>query len=169
MKTIQKVLFATAIASLGVVACKTEKPEEKIPGIVLENMDTSVKPSDDFFRYVNGNWLDKTEIPADRTRWAGFLELRKKTDADVLTILNEAIEQGNFPKIKDTQGNEIDSDQQKAVNYYESIMDTVTRNKQGIEPLKPYLKKIDELQSMADLQKLLIEFEPYGEIGRAHV
>jgi putative endopeptidase len=42
---------------------------------------------------VNGSWLDKAEIPADRTSWGSFNELRKKTDADVLEILNEAIAQ----------------------------------------------------------------------------
>ncbi|MFY7670583.1 M13 family metallopeptidase [Tenacibaculum sp. MEBiC06402] len=164
MITLKKALVCSAIASIGMMACKTEKAEtaEKIPGIVLENMDTSVKPSDDFFRYVNGSWLDKTEIPADRTRWGGFGELRKKTDADVLAILNEAIEQGNFPKIKDTQGNEIDSDQQKAVNYYESIMDTVTRNQQGIDPLKPYLAKIDEIKTKKDVEDYITNMAPYG-------
>ena len=164
MITLKKALLFTAVASLGITACKTEKAEtaEKIPGIVLENMDTSVKPSDDFFRYVNGSWLDKTEIPADRTRWGGFGELRKQTDADVLTILNEAIEQGNFPKIKDTQGNEIDSDQQKAVNYYESIMDTVARNSQGLDPLKPYLAKIDEIKTKKDVEDYITNMAPYG-------
>ena len=79
-------------------------------------MDTTVKPTDDFFRHVNGTWLDKTEIPDDQTSWGGFNQLRKKTDADVLTILNKAIEERNFPKVKDANGNEIDSDQEKAVN-----------------------------------------------------
>ncbi|SEE01767.1 putative endopeptidase [Tenacibaculum sp. MAR_2010_89] len=166
MKTIHKLVFTTAVASLGVVACKTEKkPEEKAQGIILENMDTSVKPTDDFFRYVNGTWLDKTEIPADRTSWGGFGELRKKTDADVLAILNKAIEEGNFPKIKDSKGNEIDSDQEKAVNYYESIMDTVSRNKQGIAPVAPYLAKIDAIKTKKDVETYLTNMAQYGGGG----
>jgi predicted metalloendopeptidase len=40
-------------------------------------MDKTVKPANDFFRYVNGTWLDNTEIPSDRTRWGSFDELRK--------------------------------------------------------------------------------------------
>ncbi|RBW59457.1 M13 family peptidase [Tenacibaculum sp. E3R01] len=166
MKTIHKLVFTTAVASLGVVACKTEKkPEEKAQGIILENMDTSVKPTDDFFRYVNGTWMDKTEIPADRTSWGGFGELRKKTDADVLAILNKAIEEGNFPKIKDSKGNEIDSDQEKAVNYYESIMDTVSRNKQGIAPVAPYLAKIDAIKTKKDVETYLTNMAQYGGGG----
>ncbi|WP_299105653.1 M13 family metallopeptidase [uncultured Tenacibaculum sp.] len=166
MKTIHKVLFTSAVASLAIVSCKTEqKPEEKIQGIVLENMDTSVKPAEDFYNYVNGTWDKNTEIPDDRTRWGSFSELRKKTDADVLAILDEAIEQGNFPKVKDAQGNEIDSDQQKAVNYFESIMDTVTRNQQGVNPLKPYLAKIDEIKTKKDVETYLINVAPYGGGG----
>lgn len=165
MKTFKKVLFASAIAAAGITACKTEKAEEKVPGIVLENMDTSVKPTDDFFRYVNGTWLDKTKIPDDQTSWGGFNQLRKKTDADVLAILNKAIEERNFPKVKDVHGNEIDSDQEKAVNYYESIMDTVTRNKQGIDPIKPYLSKVDEIITKKDLETYITKMAPYGGGG----
>lgn len=163
MKTIKKVLFTSAVASLVAISCKTDqKQEEKVPGIVLENMDTNVKPANDFYNYVNGTWEKNTEIPADRTRWGSFSELRKRTDADVLAILDEAIEQGSFPKIKDTQGNEIDSDQQKAVSYYESIMDTVNRNKQGMNPLKPYLAKVDEIKTKVDVENYITKMAPYG-------
>ena len=153
MKSVKKLFFTTAVATIAFVSCKNDTSEEKSAGIVLENMDTSVKPTDDFFRHVNGSWLDKTEIPDDRTSWGGFGQLRKKTDADVLGILNEAIEERDFPKIKDAQGNEIDSDQEKAVNYYETIMDTVARNKQGKAPVMPYLSKVDEIKTKKELVK----------------
>merc|ERR1711916_66170 len=125
-------------------------------------MGTSVKPQDDFFRHVNGNWLDNTEIPDDQTSWGGFNQLRKQTDADVLTILNKAIEERDFPKVKDAKGNPIDSDQEKAVNFYESIMDTVSRNEQGIKPVLPFLAKIDEAKSKKDVENLITEMAPYG-------
>lgn len=165
MKTIKKALFVSAVASLGMIACKTDKPEEKVQGIVLENMDKSVKPTDDFFRHVNGAWLDKTEIPDDQTSWGGFNQLRKKTDADVLVILNKAIKERDFPKVKDANGKERDSDQEKAVNYYESIMDTVTRNKQGIDPIKPYLAKVDEIKTKKDVENFITNMAPYGGGG----
>ena len=98
MKTIKKVLFTAAIASLAFTSCTNEK--EKSTGITLENMDMSVKASDDFFNHVNGNWIKNTEIPEDQTSWGGFNELRKKTDADVLAILNNAIAERNFTKVK---------------------------------------------------------------------
>ena len=166
MKIIKNVFFVSAIASLGLVACKQDSPKvEKAPGIALENMDTTVKPTDDFFRHVNGTWLDKTEIPDDQTSWGGFNQLRKKTDADVLTILNKAIEDRNFPKVKDAKGNEIDSDQEKAVNYYQTIMDTVARNTQGKAPVMPYLAKVDEIKTKKDIETYLTNMAPYGGGG----
>ncbi|REE80615.1 putative endopeptidase [Lutibacter oceani] len=166
---IKKLMLYTSIVALTLfISCKKEKQveEEKIPGIIVENMDTSVRPNDDFFRYVNGSWLDKTEIPADRTSWGSFNELRKKTDADVLTILSEAIAEDKFPKLKDAQGNlTLESDQKKAVNFYESIMDTVARDQQGLDPIMPFLNKIDAIGNLNDLQNLLTEMAPYGYGG----
>ena len=165
MKIIKKALFISAI-SAGMIACKTEtSEEEKVAGIVIENMDKKVKPQDDFFRHVNGTWLDKTEIPDDQTSWGGFNQLRKKTDADVLAILNTAIQEKDFPKVKDAKGNEIDSDKEKAVNYYETIMDTVARNQQGKKPVLPYLSKIDEIITKKDVETYITNMASYGGGG----
>ncbi len=125
-------------------------------GINISYMDKSVRPGDDFFRYVNGNWYDKTEIPADRTRWGSFDELRQKTDEDALAILKQAASNPKYGP---------QSDQGKAVSLYKSIMDTVGRNKAGINPIKPYLAKIAAVKNINDLQALLIEMEPTGGIG----
>ena len=128
----------------------------KEPGINVSLMNKSVKPSADFFQFVNGSWLDKTEIPSDKTRWGSFDELRQNTDNDVLEILKEA---SANPKYTST------TDQGKAINLYKTIMDTVARNKQGLKPLKPYLAKINAVKNVADLEALLIEMEPIGGIG----
>jgi predicted metalloendopeptidase len=129
---------------------------QKEPGINISFMDKSVKPNEDFYKFVNGGWLKKTEIPADKTRWGTYDELRQKTDIDALNILKEATEN---PKYKSN------TDQGKAVNLYKSILDTVGRNKKGLSPLKPYLAKINSIKNVKDLQALLIEMEPIGSIG----
>jgi putative endopeptidase len=129
--------------------------QKKNPGINLDLMDKSVKPGDDFFRYVNGAWFDKTDIPADRTRWGSFDELRQNTDKDALAILKDAASKKLDPK----------SDQAKAVNVYKTYMDTISRNKLGIKPIKSTLSKIDAVKSIADLNKLIIEMQPQGGLG----
>ena len=153
-KTSTKILLTSVLLSLTAVNAQTST--QKNPGITTAYMDLNTKPSENFFRFVNGTWLDKTEIPADKNRWGSFDELRLSTDKDALVILNEA---ANNPKYKSN------TDQGKAVNLYKSIMDTVSRNKQGIEPLRPYLAKIDNIKNTQDLQKFIIEMEPVGGIG----
>ncbi|TGD57532.1 M13 family metallopeptidase [Flavobacterium humi] len=131
----------------------TAQQAKKNPGINLDLMDKSVKPGDDFFRFVNGTWFDKTQIPADRVRWGSFDELRQNTDNDALAILKEAAANKNLdPK----------SDQAKAVNVYKTYMDTISRNKLGITPLKPYLAKINAVKNIQDVNKLLMEIEADG-------
>ena len=131
----------TLLAALAFTMAGAQEQDKK-PGLELQYMDTSVKPGDDFFRYVNGVWFDKTEIPADKTRWGSFDELRQNTDKDALAILKKAISDKSLdPK----------SDQAKAVNVYLTYMDTNSRNKLGINPIMATLKKIDAIKNVNDL------------------
>jgi putative endopeptidase len=137
----------------GLLPCQAQQKE---PGINVAHMDGNAKPQNDFYRFVNGSWLDQTAIPADRTRWGSFDELRKNTDKDVLDILNEA---SKNPKYNAT------TDQGKAISLYRSVMDTVARNKNGIKPLKPYLARINAVKNVKDLQALLTETEAVNDVG----
>ena len=91
-----KIKYGFVVASL--FALNQINAQQKSSGINLDLMDKSVKPGDDFFRYVNGSWFDKTEIPADRTRWGSFDELRQNTDKDALAILKDAASKKLDPK-----------------------------------------------------------------------
>jgi putative endopeptidase len=166
---VTKVSFLSAFAFLGLVACKNDTKEEtalieeeSVPGINLDYIDDTVAPNEDFFRYVNGKWLETNEIPDDQSTWGSFNELRKKTDADALSILEAAMSDNkDMEKIQILPG----SDQEKAVFYYQTIMDTVGRNQQGLEPIKPYLAKIEAIETIEDLQNYMIEMEPIGGGG----
>lgn len=153
---LQKPLFYGLSSVLLVTACKTDTKKEVAeaqtdPGINLSYMDTTTSPKDDFFRYVNGTWLDQTTIPDDKTVWGSFNELRVQTDNDALAVLYDAEKNPNL---------DPNSDQAKAVRLFQSIMDTTSRNEQGISPLKPYLDKIEAISNVDDLQKYLIEMTP---------
>lgn len=160
MKKINSLLFLSFLGLGFFTACddddKKAEKEEEIRGINLAYMDTTTTPKEDFFRYVNGTWLDSTEIPDDRTRWGSFDELRQRTDRDALALLEGASKSDSL---------DTSSDQGKAVFLYKSIMDTVTRNQQGIEPVKPYLAKIDSIETKEDLQAFLVEMSEYGSAG----
>ena len=122
-------------------------------GINLDYMDRTISPKDDFYQFVNGNWIDSAKIPNDHSVWGGFYELRKKTDADVLEILETAL---NDKLIKS------DSDQGKVVAMYECLMDINHRNKKGISPILPYLEKVDEINNIQSLQSYMENASRYG-------
>ena len=134
----------------------TTTEEMTIPGINLSYMDTSIRPQDDFYRYVNGSWMKTAVIPEDRTRWGSFDELAKNTDMDALAILDAAAKSGKYTK---------GTDQWKAIQVFNSAMNVEKRNAAGIEPLKPFLAKIDAVKDAKGLEDLLIEMEPFGGIG----
>ena len=94
MKTnLGRVLAISGLAFFTIVGCKDEAKKDtvmavkKIPGIVLENMNTNVDPKEDFYSYVNGNWMKTTKIPEEEASWGGFGVLRKSTRNDVLDIV----------------------------------------------------------------------------------
>lgn len=146
--------FSTLTASLALmlISCdeanKGSKKADELPhGIILENMDTSVNPKDDFYNYVNGNWMKNTKIPEDRTIWGGFSVLRKSTDKDVLEILAKAKKSGNYAS---------NTDQAKALFLFDSKLDIDTRNAAGTIPLQPALDAIASIENLKDLQTVLM-------------
>ncbi|MFW0736702.1 M13 family metallopeptidase [Flavobacterium sp. N502536] len=154
-RQLSRPLFCAFLTAVSFTAVNAQNATSKEPGINVSYMNTKISPSQDFFQYVNGTWLSKTEIPSDRTTWGSFNELIKKTDKDAMSILKEA---SKNPKYKS------DTDQGKAVNLFSTILDTVGRNKAGIKPLQPYLKKIDAIKNINDLQKYLTEIAQEGNI-----
>lgn len=121
-------------------------------GIMQENMDLTIKPGDDFFNYVNGKWLEKTEIPADKSSYGGFAILRDEAQADVMAIINASAE-GDF-----AQG----SDEQKVGGLYRSFMNMEKRNQLGVSPLEPEFKRIDDIQDYDDLAAYFARSSKYN-------
>ena len=110
-------------------------------GLVLENMDKSIDPGDDFFAYMNGAWIEKTEIPADRSTYGGFGILRDEAQEDVKAIIEQSAS-GDFP---------AGSDEQMVGDLYRSYLDIETRNEKGLGPLEPELERIKAIESRDDL------------------
>ncbi len=121
-------------------------------GVYLEHMNQEIDPGDDFFEYVNGTWLENTEIPADRASIGTFYYLRDKAEEDVKAIIDEAASGHHEPG----------SNEQKVGDFFNSYMDLETRNARGIEPLIPEFETIDAINSKADL----LEYFAYaGKVG----
>lgn len=128
----------------------------KVVTLDLSNMDTSVEPTQDFYRYVNGKWQDNTEIPSDEGRWGSFNELRKNNSETVLAVLEKAANNKSY-----VEG----SDQRKAADFYAVGMDTVLAEKRGIEPVQPWFNKVESIENTAQLQNVLIKMHILGFSG----
>jgi predicted metalloendopeptidase len=122
-------LATSVVALLPFAAAATAIPPKATLGtfgIDTSQMDRSINPGDDFYRYVNGKWLATTTIPADKSRYGSFDVLRDKSETDLHVLLSELIESPpNDPTLK------------KVVDLYLSWMDEATIEKRGITPLQP--------------------------------
>lgn len=121
-------------------------------GLDPRNMDLSVDPAEDFYRFANGGWLDRTEIPGDRGRYGVFNELDDLTRQQLLTVLEEVANSGDLERGSDTW---------KAAELYRQGTDIETRNRQGIEPIQPLLDRVDAITDLAGLH----EFQQTAEFS----
>ncbi|AZI54455.1 M13 family peptidase [Epilithonimonas vandammei] len=127
--------------------------QTKQAALDLNYMDTSVRPQDDFYSYVNGTWMKTAKIPVDKPSWGSFNQLRETTDNNSLLLLD------NILKEKFENG----SEGQKIQALYETYMDMNKRNADGLNPIKADLAKIDAIKNLSDLQKYLTEATRRGE------
>jgi putative endopeptidase len=140
-----------AFASLAAYSQDTAASETH--GIVVANMERSIKPGDDFFHYANGDWIKRTEIPADRSYigvWDTLENLSRKRTA---ALIEEAV------KAKAPAG----SNTRKIADLYHSYMDEAAIEATGLASLHPHLDDIAAIHDKRELARAL------GESLRADV
>ena len=115
-------------------------------GVLLGNLDRSVRPQDDLYRYANGHWLDSTPIPSDRSNYGAFTVLQDEAEADVREILESA---ANNPQ------RAAGSNEQKAGDFYASFMNAERIEAQGLAPLQAELARIEQLRTPQDLSRYI--------------
>jgi putative endopeptidase len=129
------------------IKTQTKEPTSTlVSGLNLQNVDNSVRPQDDFYRYVNGTWLKNTEIPADKSSWGAFNELAEKSLNQLHNIINTESAKKDIPE---------GSVEQKIVDLYASYMDEATLEKLGITPLKTEFSTIDAIKSKKQLATII--------------
>ncbi len=127
-------------------------PEIGAFGFDESGMDLSVKPGDDFFAYANGTWVKNNPVPSSETRWGSFNELQKNNNKALRAILEKAA----------SEKNEKGSVEQLIGDYYFSLMDSNRRDKAGVEPIKKYLQKIDDLKFPDGIAHIVAELHNDG-------
>jgi putative endopeptidase len=122
-------------------------------GIDLGNLDPQVRPQDDFYRYVNGKWLQATQIPADRSEVSVFSTL-EDTEQEALRALVE--------DAATTASTRADADRRKIGDLFGAFMDTAQLERQGIRPLEAELARIERLQDKSAIPALLAHYNVIG-------
>ena len=138
-------LIASACAALCAMTMPAGAADFALPKqYEVSGMKLSVKPGDDFNAYVNGGWMDATEIPADKGAWGIGHEVAEATDKRVVQL------------IEDTAKSAAASDEARRVGaFYTAYMDEVGIEAKGLAPLKPVLDKIAAVKDKKELAHLL--------------
>ena len=141
-------MLALATASLVAVAGPlwAAKPVYGDWGYDASAMDRSVKPGDDFWEYVNGNWDKNTPIAADRASAGPFVTLSDKSEKDVHEILEQLANDPNRDHLSQQLG-----------DYYSSFLDQNAIDAAGTAPLRPYLAEINAAKTRGQLLSLFVK------------
>ncbi|MEM0516500.1 M13 family metallopeptidase [Pseudoalteromonas sp. YIC-827] len=132
---------------------QTKQVQQLTSGIDLENIDTAVRAQDDFYYHINGKWLERTEIPGDKSNYGSFTALYDQSQAALKEVIEAAA--------KNTKA-AAGSDEQKLGAFYSSYMNTEALEEKGIAPLKPYLDKIATVADKAALVSLMADLRIQG-------
>ncbi|MFZ0136636.1 MAG: M13 family metallopeptidase N-terminal domain-containing protein, partial [Candidatus Sulfotelmatobacter sp.] len=130
-----------------------DAPAPETHGIVVANMDRSVKPGDDFYRYANGGWIRRTEIPPDRSDIGVIDSLIDLSQRRIAGLIEEATK-ANAPAGSNTR---------KIADLYHSYMDAAAIQAKGMAPIRPQLDAIAAVRDKHELARAL------GESLRADV
>ena len=121
-------------------------------GIKAENLDKSVRPADDFFRFATGGWQKLNPLPGAFSRFGSFDQLQENNNKRINTILTDLLKK---------QGKE-GSVEKKLGDFYKLAMDSVRRNKEGVSPVKPLLDEMENAKTLTDLRNLQIKYATFG-------
>lgn len=168
MKKLTLVAGSVALA-LGLIACSPandpQQPDPQVEqaqqsdlpsGLFLEDYDRSVRPQDDLFQYVNGNWYNNTEIPSDMSSYGAFRILHEENELRLRDIIEEAQAADDV-----TPG----SNTQKLGDFYTSFMDEERIESLGLEPIQDELDMISGASSHEQLTAVMAQLRKRGVSG----
>ena len=149
-----KKLILCMLPLMMLAACQN-KGGEKVPAIDLGNLDTSVAPGEDFYKYATRGWQEKNPLGAEYSRFGTFDQLRENN----VTRLNDLF--ASMSTMKTKPG----TVEQKIVDLYKQGLDSTRLNIEGAAPLQPHIAKIAEISSKEDFARALAKLHLDGEGG----
>ncbi|MEO6710504.1 MAG: M13 family metallopeptidase N-terminal domain-containing protein, partial [Planctomycetota bacterium] len=126
-------------------------------GLVLAEMDLKADPATDFYRYVNGGWIDANPVPSDEALWGVFSEVKLRNEL----VLQQVLEQSASKPSDDLN--------RKLGDFFASGMDEAAIERAGEQPLSEDLAAIEALTDIKDLPALLARLHSSGTSGLFNV
>lgn len=142
---IPMVLFASATMTVDAQA-------QLKSGIDMSNLDTSVRPVDDFYKYACGGWMKNNPLPAAYSRFGSFDQLALDNNKRINSILTDLL--------KNTY--QVGTTEQKLSDFYKLAMDSVRRNSEGVKPVMPLINEFEGAKTVADLRALQLKYATFG-------
>ena len=121
-------------------------------GIDLTNMDLTANPATDFYQYATGGWQKKNPLPAAYSRYGSFDQLQEDNNKRINGILSDLLK-NTYPE---------GSIERKLSDFYKLAMDSIRRDKEGVAPVTPLLKKIEAVKSVPDFKKLQMQYAAFS-------
>ncbi len=121
-------------------------------GIKTENLDTNVKPANDFYQYSTGGWQKLNPLPAAYSRYGSFDVLQEDNNKRINNLLSDLLKK-NFKE---------GTTERKLSDLYKLAMDSVRRNEDGVKPVLPLLNEIEVAQSVDELRKIQLKYIVFG-------
>ena len=144
----KKLWIIMALATMTI----TGSAQQLRSGINLADLDTSVRPADDFYEYACGGWMKANPLPAAYSRYGSFDRLAEDNNKRINGILKELLENSY----------ENGTVEQKLSDLYKLAMDSARREQDGLSPVMPLIKRLEAAKTKDQLFAIQLELAPYG-------
>lgn len=129
-------------------------------GFDARDIDTKVRPQDDFFHYASGAWMKRHPIPKTESRWGSFTMLRHATDSQLQMLIKKVLKQPRRRR------SEVPTDASGMIrDLYRSGMDMQRRRALGLAPLAPLMKRVEAIRAPEDIAFAIARLERSGSGG----
>jgi len=149
---VKRSLISAACCAMLVLSTPSLHAQQLVSGIDLKTLDTAVRPQDDFYAYVNGIWTRNTEIPADKSTWGTYIELREIAQGQLRSVIESAVKRPG----------KAGSETHKIADLYTSFLNEKARNAAGFEPLHAELARVAAIKDKQELPALFAYLQGNG-------